>query len=87
MDFEYDPAKSEANQAKHGIGFQEALSLWLDPRRVEFTARFQDEERFGLIALLEGKLWTAISTNRNGKIRIISERSARDYEKKLYHQS
>jgi hypothetical protein len=30
MDFEYDPNKSEANKAKHGIDFEEAQELWND---------------------------------------------------------
>ena len=30
MDVEFDPVKSEANQAKHGIDFQEAMALWDD---------------------------------------------------------
>jgi uncharacterized DUF497 family protein len=28
MIFEYDPKKSEANKAKHGIDFEEAKALW-----------------------------------------------------------
>ncbi len=31
MEFEYDPAKSESNQAKHGIDFEEAKEIWADP--------------------------------------------------------
>jgi len=31
MYFEYDPPKSEANQAKHGIDFFDAQALWNDP--------------------------------------------------------
>lgn len=86
MDFEYDPAKSQANKAKHGIDFEEAKALWIDPQRVEFVARFQDEERVGIVAEYDGKLWTAISTQRAEKTRIISVRRARDYEKELYNQ-
>jgi uncharacterized protein len=84
VDFEYDPAKSQANKAKHGIDFEEAQALWTDPNRVEFVARFQDEERTGTVALFDRKLWTAISTERGEKTRIISVRRAREYEKELY---
>ncbi len=28
MIFEYDPKKSEANKAKHGIDFEETKALW-----------------------------------------------------------
>ena len=30
MKFEYDPAKSAANKAKHGLDFEEAKALWKD---------------------------------------------------------
>ncbi|MEC9464013.1 MAG: BrnT family toxin, partial [Pseudomonadota bacterium] len=30
MEFEFDPAKSEANKAKHGIDFVAAQELWYD---------------------------------------------------------
>ena len=86
MGFEYDPDKSSSNKAKHGIDFQEAGQLWLDSKRVVFVARFQDEERHGLIGNWAGLLWCAIFTTRNDKIRIISVRKARDYEKELYHE-
>ena len=85
MGFEYDPAKSQANKIKHGIDFERAKVLWSDPKRVEFLARFEDENRTGIVAELDSKLWTAISTERGGIIRIISVRRAREYEKKLYH--
>lgn len=49
MEFEYDKAKSDSNQAKHGIDFEEAKALWIDPKRVEFVARFSDEPRSGLV--------------------------------------
>ena len=84
MDFEYDPAKSQANKAKHGIDFEEAKALSEDPERVEFTARCEDEERIGIVASFEGKIWVAVPTERADKTRIISVRRAREYEKELY---
>ncbi len=82
--FEYDPQKSEANLSKHGIDFQESQALWNDTDRIEFTARFRDEERYGLIASLRGKLWTAIFTIRENRIRMISVRRSRENEQRLY---
>ena len=35
MQFEFDPEKSRANQAKHGIDFVEAQRLWDDSDLVE----------------------------------------------------
>jgi uncharacterized DUF497 family protein len=85
--FEYDQAKSDANYDKHGIHFEAAKLLWIDPKRVEFIARFADEPRFGLVAEHNDKLWTAIFTYRADRIRIISVRKARDHEKELYNDS
>jgi len=31
--FEFDPEKSAANLAKHGIDFEAAQALWLDERK------------------------------------------------------
>ncbi|HUU33359.1 MAG TPA: BrnT family toxin [Vicinamibacterales bacterium] len=35
LSFEFDPLKSAANKAKHGIDFVEAQALWLDPDRID----------------------------------------------------
>ena len=85
MMFEFDPAKSHANKKKHEIDFDEAQALWLDPKRVVFVARFQGEERHGIVARIGAKLWCAIFTYRGEKIRIISVRRAREYEEELYN--
>ena len=85
--FEYDPSKSEANRSKHGIDFEQSKALWLDSDRMEFVACFRDETRLGLVARLDTKLWTAIFTKREDRIRIISVRRARTNEEKLYNDS
>lgn len=87
MTFEFDEEKSSANKRKHEIDFEEAQLLWSDPGRVVFTARFQGEERHGIVARLGDRLWCAIFTHRGENVRIISVRRARDYEKSLYHNS
>jgi uncharacterized DUF497 family protein len=45
VEFEFDPAKSQANLAKHGIDFVEAQALWSDESRLEIPARALDEPR------------------------------------------
>jgi uncharacterized DUF497 family protein len=85
VEFEYDSAKSESNRTKHGIDFRTAKSLWLDPNRVEFVARFSAEVRYGLIGSSRDNLWVAIFTFREEKTRIISVRRARENEKETYH--
>jgi uncharacterized DUF497 family protein len=87
MDFEFDESKSRGNAEKHGIDFEEAQFLWCDARRVVVEARSETEPRFVLIALLGGKIWTAIFTMREDRIRIISVRRSRDGEEEGYHNS
>ena len=87
MDFEFDPEKSEKNKAKHGIDFVAVQELWKDVTALEVSARSETEPRSALIATYSGKLWTAIFTYREKKIRIISCRRARDGEKRTYYNS
>lgn len=80
MKFAYDPAKSAANLAKHGIDFDRARALWDDPWLLEAPARTEDEPRFLAIGRIDGKHWTAIWTPRGEAVRIISVRRARAEE-------
>jgi uncharacterized DUF497 family protein len=82
--FEFDKNKSGSNKEKHGIVFETAKKLWEDPNRIEIPARWLDEPRYILIALLNESLWSAIYTVRNKKIRIISVRKSRNDEKEIY---
>ena len=84
MDFEYDPEKSAANKRKHGIDFEEAQELWLDPAAVEIPARVTDEPRWVVIGKIGEKHWSAVITTRNESIRLISVRRSRDEEVELY---
>jgi len=84
MAFEYDPGKSEENFKKHGINFDDAQELWHDPDCIVIPARTIDERRYLLIGKLNEKIWSAIFTIRNKKIRIISVRRSRKNEEKIY---
>jgi uncharacterized DUF497 family protein len=83
MNFEFDPAKSQGNRAKHGIDFAEAQALWFGSI-FEFELRSATENRFGVVGQIDGVFWTAIITYRAERIRIISVRRSRDEEKKVY---
>jgi uncharacterized protein len=84
MRFEFDPRKSAANKAKHGLDFNEAQAIWSDPDRVEVPARSLDEPRTLVIGLIGEKVWSAFITYRNEAIRIISVRRARREEERRY---
>jgi uncharacterized DUF497 family protein len=87
MDFEFDLKKSASNKKKHGIDFEEAQELWIDPHLLEIEARPTDEPRFLMIGKIGSKLWSAVVTYRDGKIRIISVRRSRKEEVELYEES
>ena len=57
MPFEYDPAKSTTNKAKHGIDFDEAQVLWKDARMLEAPANTDDEPRFLVIGKIGKNHW------------------------------
>ena len=86
MEFEFDPAKSAANKAKHGIDFVEARKLWSDPQRVFAPALVVSEPRLVAIGRIGGRIWTAIFTWRGDRIRIISVRRARKKEAERYEE-
>ena len=82
--FEFDDAKSRANESKHGIDFVEAQALWLDGNLIRVEARAGEEPRFVVIGLIGGKHWSAVITYRGETIRLISVRRSRSSEVQLY---
>ena len=84
ISFEFDTAKSESNRTKHGIDFVEAQSLWGDPMLLEIPAKTEDEPRYLVVGLIDGKHWSAVITYRGVNIRLISVRRARTEEVVLY---
>lgn len=84
MEFEFDPAKSQANRAKHGIDFDEAMQLWNDQHRIEIPARTMEEPRFLVVGRIAVRHWSAVITYRDEKIRIVSVRRSRSEEMRLY---
>ena len=84
ISFEFDAAKSESNRTKHGIDFVEAQGLWGDPMLLEIPAKTEDEPRYLVIGLIDGKHWSAVITYRGINVRLISVRRARTEEVVLY---
>jgi len=82
--FEFDESKSLANLSKHGINFIDAQLLWNDPSLLEIPAKTEDEPRYLVIGLINGKLWSAVITYRGENIRLISVRRSRTEEAALY---
>ena len=86
MQFEYDPEKSAANLAKHGIDFEQAQAIWKDDSSIAIYARDGDdgEARSVVIGMIDDRLWSAIITWRGVVVRMISVRRSRNDERALY---
>ena len=82
--FEFDQTKSRANLSKHGIDFIDAQLLWNDPGLLEVPAKTEDEPRYVVIGLIDGKHWSAVITYRSTHVRLISVRRSRTEEVALY---
>lgn len=77
MDIEWHASKASANLAKHGISFDEAASVFLDPlaRTVFDESHSDSEDRFLTLGFSDrGRLLIVWHTDRNNAIRIIGAR-------------
>ena len=89
MEFEWDKAKAAANLAKHGIDFDDAKLVFLDPLRFEeVDERHSDQEiRFKVLGEVEGRVLSVVFTWREGRRRLISARRANRGEREKYGSS
>ncbi len=85
-EFEWDEAKARANLAKHGVPFNHAARVFVDPGMVEFDASHEGdaEVRRKAVGLIEGRLFVVVFTDRGGVCRIISARRANTKERRAY---
>jgi len=72
-DFEWDSAKDQLNQKKHGVSFSLAQLAFLDQNRVilEDLEHGDDEKRYYCLGRVSGGILTVRFTYRTKKIRII----------------
>lgn len=86
MEFEFDPAKDEANRFKHGVRLAFGIRVFGDPFFVlSPTVRLSDEEeRMKAIGLVDGKLYTAVHVWRGEVVRFISVRRSNAGEQRDY---
>jgi len=91
MKFEWDEAKSLANQRKHGIRFEEAQTVFNDPLAASIIDQEHTitEERWQTIGMSsKGQLMVVAHTysglNDNEVIRIISARQPTASERRSY---
>ena len=87
MRFEWDPEKAKQNLEKHGVSFEEALTVFFDP----LSATFDDpdhsvgEYRNITIGLSShGRLLVVAHTEKKESLRIISARPVTTHERKRH---
>jgi uncharacterized protein len=89
VQFEWDKEKNKRNIKKHGISFEEVVTVFYDP----LSATLDDpnhsigEYRFITIGLSSyGRLFVVSHTERGNTIRIISARLATAHERRRHEK-
>jgi len=89
VSFEWDPTKAAKNRQKHGVSFEDAVSVFGDP----LARIFDDPDRSGteLRELIIGhckrqRLLVVCFVERRGRIRIFSARGATRQERQDYEE-
>lgn len=87
--FEWDSAKAWRNQAKHGVTFAEAQTVFRDPLGgiVDDPRHSSGERRLVLIGLSERRRLIAVMfTEKSDRIRLISARQVTRAERRAYEE-
>jgi len=87
--FEWDPDKAAANLEKHGVGFEEAATVFADPLAATFDDpdHSKGEERFLTFGLSRsGRALVVSHCDRSDRVRIIHARLMTRREKKQYEE-
>lgn len=85
--FEWDDQKASSNLLKHGVSFDEAVSVFADGLALTFadTDHTEVEDRSRTYGVSnKARLLVVVHTERRNGIRIISARKATRYEKVIY---
>ena len=89
--FEWDPRKAEANAAKHGVTFDDAVAAFLDPDALDgpdLQHSTAEQRFFRLGSAADGRVlmvaYTLRRSNDAEAIRIISARRASRRERAAY---
>jgi uncharacterized protein len=89
LKFTWDEQKAATNLNKHGVDFEEAGTVFSDPRSITVVDELHslDETRYFTIGRsAHGRLLSVAHTEDDEKIRIINARSATRAEAKQYDE-
>ena len=88
--FEWDRPKGAANRRKHGVSFEEAVTVFQDPlARIHADPDHSVSERRQIIIghSERPRMLLVAFTDRKGKIRVISARQVTRRERRAYEES
>lgn len=87
--FEWDSDKAVGNLKKHGVSFEAAMHVFDDVFALDRPDTSMDygEDRFAITELANGVVLTAVYTERDDRIRLISARKATKHEEIEYYNS
>ena len=85
--FEWDADKDRVNRAKHGMSFEEVLSIFDGPTLTKLDDRrdYGEIRRITTGMLLPDIVLVVAHTDRGGKIRLISARKANRQERQAFY--
>lgn len=87
MYFEWDDNKAKSNDWKHGITFEEAVSVFADPNLLfteDYKHSYGEEREWAIGEAENGSILVVVFTMRDDCIRIISARNATKREWQQY---
>lgn len=89
MHVDFDPAKDEANIAKHGVSLAFGARILADPGRIDILDLRADyaEDRYVTYGKVDNRVWVCVYTLRKRVPRIISVRKANDRETLRYRDA
>ncbi|MDQ6799261.1 MAG: BrnT family toxin [Acidobacteriota bacterium] len=87
MKFEWDPRKASGNLRKHGVSFDEAMTVFADWGSITISGpdHSEEEERFIIVGVSSrGRILVVSHVERGENVRIISARRADAGERKKH---
>lgn len=87
MSFQWDPVKADSNAEKHGVSFEEAVTVFGDPLAVTMSDPDHSVGEFRYLTTgLSGlqRLLVISHVEREGEVRLISARLATRKESRSY---
>ncbi|UBF30241.1 BrnT family toxin (plasmid) [Kovacikia minuta CCNUW1] len=87
MKFQWNPSKASSNTKKHGVSFEEAVTVFGDPLAVTIPDPDHSVGEFRLLTIgYSGlqRLLVVSHTERKDEVRLISARLANKQERKNY---